>query len=897
MTKPLATTVLAVAVSTAPLGYAVVEAAAQVQSPGQQACATGIEKSYGKMVKIVGKGVTGCMKDIAKSKTTAAACFGSDVKGKVAKTAAGVESAYAGACVGNRPDFGFGGAAAALSSAYATDDALLHALFGADLGAALPIGAPDALLSKCQQAVTKSVLKCHDTRVKEFSACNKAALSGGATSASATVACIGADAKGKIAKACDLDAGGKVDKIRGSIAKSCGGVDLVSAFPQCAASDPAALHGCLAASGACVACSSLAELSASAEAADCDGLDNAAADDSCIAVSWSNATVPSTAEPAETPGSPGVVVTNPKLVTQFGPSGLDLNSSLVTRWRIAGPERQPDAILILAAGFGGGSNNFKLMAEDLIPRVLADHGLVLELWAVTRRSEQLEDREGSLLAIEAADEMAALDWYYGGALGIAVTPLIASGPNRRAEFYNTQSDIPFLANWTSHVFSRDIDAIVEQARTVATNANVFLGGHSAGTGFTARYAATDFEPTGLGPVEAGYAKLRGLVLFEGGGATSAGAPLTADSLDRMEAKFDGGLFGAVRDNAPRCVDGVTPCTIANEAVDCVGQIPPKCTEPTAAYSAVANLGPELTASSEPSAIQAFTDPDGGLSILQTNLAGPGTAPVDLVPALGLLNFLPPSTAEALFGQFLDDDGLGASLSPAVAAGLGDLGGGSPRRWLDITEGPFSPTAIPYNGPAPTSLPAGVWGQEKELVSMSRFRTTFTAADSNAADWYYASSGLSVTSVAGRCAAGTCTVGSVGNSCANNADCGQSISLDSTALSVGRGRRDIVNLTQAANVDIPVICFGGSNGLTPVGASYLPFAQSLGTCTAPSCNGTPRVVDASLPNPAFPTFGEVDGGYEVHIREGLSHFDVVAAEDGPDSDIYGPLGAFLARNVQ
>ena len=58
-----------------------------------------------------------------------------------------------------------------------------------------------------------------------------------------------------------------------------------------------------------------------------------------------------------------------------------------------------------------------------------------------------------------------------------------------------------------------------------------------------------------------------------------------------------------------------------------------------------------------------------------------------------------------------------------------------------------------------------------------------------------------------------------------------------------------------------------------------------------------MVDASLTNPALPTYGDVNGGVEVHIRGGLSHFDVVVAEDGPDSNILGPLGDFIARNVE
>src|SRR4029077_11020741 len=126
-----------------------------------------------------------------------------------------------------------------------------------------------------------------------------------------------------------------------------------------------------------------------------------------------------------------------------------------------------------------------------------------------------------------------------------------------AVFYDDpQADVPFMANWTNLVFSRDIDAVVTMARASARNQNVFLGGHSAGTGFAARYASTDFNLSGVGPVDPGYAKLRGLVLLEGGGGSPGGASLSTDTLDRIEAKFDGGLFGAVRDNAARCVDGV-----------------------------------------------------------------------------------------------------------------------------------------------------------------------------------------------------------------------------------------------------------------------------------------------------------------------------------------------------
>jgi hypothetical protein len=138
---------------------------------------------------------------------------------------------------------------------------------------------------------------------------------------------------------------------------------------------------------------------------------------------------------------------------------------------------------------------------------------------------------------------------------------------------------------------------------------------------------------------------------------------------------------------------------------------------------------------------------------------------------------------------------------------------------------------------------------------------------------------------------------VGATCANDNACTQAISLDSTQLSVGRGRRDIENLTQVGNISIPVLGIGGSNGLLPVPGRYLPIAQSLGTCTAPSCTGAPRVVDAAMPNPAFPTFGGVAGGFEVVIAVGFAHIDVVAAEDDAENPVVRAIGDFMARNVE
>ena len=614
--------------------------------------------------------------------------------------------------------------------------------------------------------------------------------------------------------------------------------------------------------------------------------------------------------PPETPGTPGVVTPYAKVTTVLGP-GASLNNVTWTRWYLNDLSLPPDAILVAVPGFGGGAGNFEALAENLITRMLEDHGLVVELWGYDRRTEQLEDRAGALIAGTQQNALIGLDWYYGTELGLTLHPALAAGPNRRAVFFNTSNDAPFIADWTSLVFSRDIDVVIAEANT-ASGGNAFLAGHSAGTGFAARYASTDFNLTGVGPADPGYERLRGLVLLEGGGGTTATAPLTADSLDRMEAKADGGLFGAVRDAAPRCVDGVTPCTIANEAVDCVGQVPPKCTPNGPAHGVILGISPKILASAEPGGVQGITDPDTGKIILQVDQGAPGNNAIAVVPELSLLSLLvpAPATVNGLFGAFLDDDGVPAGLSAAIATSMGGPGAvvGGVQQWNDITETLSFPGLTPNNGAQPTTLPGTVWGQEVEAVRIDRQRSSFSGVrGANASDWYYPIAGLGTTSAPGVCSGttvgSTCLAGNVGASCSGGTQaqadqqCQQSISLDSSALSITRGRRDIENLTQAANVNIPVLGIGGSNGLMPVAGRFTAVAQSFGPCTAASCNGTARVVDAAMPNPAFPTFGGAAGGFEVVIAEGYAHVDVVGAEDDATNPVVKALGDFLARNVQ
>ena len=642
----------------------------------------------------------------------------------------------------------------------------------------------------------------------------------------------------------------------------------------------------------------------------CDGTNDSGCPDMCSACTCPPATtinIPSKAKPPNAPGSPKVKVTNPKLLAQFGPKKFSLNNARYTRFALDASKAKPDAILILIPGFEGGANNFRILAQNLLKRINTDHGKRIEVWAFDRRTNQLEDTLGLDLAEADLDPQLGLDWLSGGELGLTLDSRLT----RRAVFYNAQDDVPFLANWTNLVFSRDIDAVVAAAQKKALNKNVFLGGHSAGTGFTARYASTDFNITkkcNAKKPKPGYANLRGLVLLEGTGGTTSGANnLTDDSLDRMIAKLDGGLYGAVRDKAARCVDGTTACTIATEATDCAGKTPPKCTLPTTAYALVPGvLNARILAQSEIVAIQSVDDLNTNQNIGQVDQGAPGNNAAAKVPDLASLALvIPPSTVEGAVGTFVDKDGpIASNFATFVAMGVGEAGPvvNGLLTWKDISQG--TPTPKPFV-PPPTTLtaPIPIWGHDRDVTRLDRVLWAFFAGATNFSDWYYPNAGPSTTSVTGLCTSGTCSVGDKGAPCTTDAQCSQGSNLlDSTKLSApppaGRGRCDIENLTQAGNINTPVIAFCGTAGLARVPGVYTPFAQSIGKCTAPSCDkSTARVVDETSPNAAFPTFGDIAGGFQVFVNEGFAHLDVLTAEDGPDNNVVGPLSDFIARNVQ
>lgn len=157
--------------------------------------------------------------------------------------------------------------------------------------------------------------------------------------------------------------------------------------------------------------------------------------------------------------------------------------------RYFAPEEPTDSVLVLVPGIFGGAATFDILARRLVAAVPG-----LEVWAVDRRANALEDRTVFLQALEERDPMLAYRYYVEGA---------------KEDGFNAipPEELRFLAFWGLDVHLRDLHETVERAEEVADT--VILGGHSLGASLASLYTAYEFED---GP---GYRDIDGLLLLDG----------------------------------------------------------------------------------------------------------------------------------------------------------------------------------------------------------------------------------------------------------------------------------------------------------------------------------------------------------------------------------------------
>lgn len=157
-------------------------------------------------------------------------------------------------------------------------------------------------------------------------------------------------------------------------------------------------------------------------------------------------------------------------------------------------DERPEVIVLLVPGIFGGAGSFDALARQLVASTPG-----LEVWALDRRSNLLEDRGAFRRSLAQGDPMIAYRYYlerWGQENGF--TPL-------------GYQEASFLRFWGLNVHLRDLHRVVLDARARAPK--LMLGGHSLGAALVSLYAAYEVAPDL--DRRYGFHYLDGLLLLDG----------------------------------------------------------------------------------------------------------------------------------------------------------------------------------------------------------------------------------------------------------------------------------------------------------------------------------------------------------------------------------------------
>ncbi|HET6506834.1 MAG TPA: hypothetical protein VFG42_08590 [Baekduia sp.] len=172
-------------------------------------------------------------------------------------------------------------------------------------------------------------------------------------------------------------------------------------------------------------------------------------------------------------------------------------------------------VLVLVPGTNGGRGDFTLTARELVRDVPG-----LQVWAVDRRSQRLEDTKVFADALAGRVTPKAMFDYYAGWI---------ADPSIQPHYQPPDlAKLGFAADWGLKVQLEDVRRVIAAARRGGAR-RVILGGHSLGASVAVAYASWDFAG------HAGYRDLDGVVLIDGGLRGSFDSAGLADAKKRLAA--------------------------------------------------------------------------------------------------------------------------------------------------------------------------------------------------------------------------------------------------------------------------------------------------------------------------------------------------------------------------
>lgn len=407
------------------------------------------------------------------------------------------------------------------------------------------------------------------------------------------------------------------------------------------------------------------------------GLDaDAAAPEDAGVRDWPAAEVPAVTEPAA--GIRREVLTVDGFTPPPNPATSDatppeLNRTQVVRFS-ASDEPEVRAVVVAMPGIFGGAGTFEMLARHLVRRSI-DAGEPIEVWALDRRSNLLEDLRG----LDAAEAMEAPDlargYYFRGE---------TVGGEAFAGFPE-QADVPFMSEWGLETHLEDLRAVVERVPEAHRRARVFLMGHSLGASMTETFAAWRFADGTRGSE-----LLAGLVLVDGAASTEA----------ITETEYQDGTSGGFMS-----VPGVDSIRASTR------------------YLALPLLGVEVYPRAEIAAMDALYAPD----VVQ---ADRGRAMV-LAALMSLpAQRIPPMTNAGAFGWAFDDASNGLSFA---AVSMGEPTGGPTESYESLfgptLERPSDPGATYDWIDAPDAAPP-------ERTPLANLAHSWIDGRTNFAEWYF-----------------------------------------------------------------------------------------------------------------------------------------------------------------